>query len=340
MPEEIAKVFWQTEDLECVDRCPVCASTNSSPAHSGLQDYLEGTPGQWTMFRCMECGSLYLKTRPTRNAIAKAYRSYHTHEDGAAAMAGDNGTSLLWRWSNGYMNTRFAAGRAPASPWGRLALSVLPSLRQQLDYFYRHLPQTPGRLLDVGCGNGIFLLRARQAGWRVTGLEPDPIAVAAARRADLDVVQGTLDTWRGEESFDVITASHVIEHVHDPLEFLRQIFSLLLPGGRIWLATPNAESLGHRRYGRGWRGLEPPRHMTVLTLGALQRLLQRAGFEHVRPHRRGRGARYILRTSAELAEKYGERPRSLSPLRVDALATLSPYFAEECVVSAIKGPLA
>ncbi|WP_267222678.1 class I SAM-dependent methyltransferase [Dyella silvae] len=277
-----------------------------------------------------------MDTRPKREAIGKAYASYHTHADGQASYATDNGTSLLWRISNGYMNARFGAMRKPSVATGRCVMPWLPPLRQQLDYFYRHLPSRRGRLLDVGCGNGVFLLRAKAAGWLVQGVEPDPIAAEAARGAGLSVFNGTLDAFDTSAQFDAITSSHVIEHVHEPRAFVSQLFDRLRPGGFVWLATPNATSLGHRRYGEAWRGLEPPRHITVLTPKALRALLLGAGFTSVRAHRRGRGSRYILQTSAELSCRMGRQVPPLSHWWVDGLATISPYLSEELVMSARK----
>lgn len=211
---------------------------------------------------------------------------------------------------------------------------MLWPLRQQLDYFQRCLPCEPGRLLDVGCGNGVFLLRAQAAGWRVEGIEPDPRAVAAAQRSGLDVQVGTLDDFCADGVFDAVTASHVIEHVHEPGRFLRQIANVLRAGGELWLATPNAAGPGHRHYGRAWRGLEPPRHLTVFSRGALQQLLERAGFTEIRFRRRGRGARYILQSSQALARAEGMRVRALPPWWVDLRASLSADAGEELVVTA------
>ncbi|QNK00374.1 class I SAM-dependent methyltransferase [Dyella telluris] len=329
--------YWLPDELESVDQCPVCQSSRSAIAYEGLRDELEGVPGEWSMRRCLSCGSFYLGLRPKALAIGKAYASYYTHVSGLERMAADNGTSFLWRLSNGYMNARFGSARAPASFVGRIVLPWLLPLRQQLDFFYRHLPGRPGKLLDVGCGNGIFLLRAKDAGWDVQGIEPDPMAVAAARRAGLDVIEGTLDAYGGDGDFDVVTTSHVIEHVHDPRRFVEQMFALLRPGGRLWIATPNAQSLGHRHFGHAWRGLEPPRHITVLTQRALRELLESTGFRQIRNHRRGRGSGYILRASMKLAERYGSPATPLSNRWVDLLATCSAALGEECVVSAVKG---
>ena len=327
---------WSADELEDVPRCPVCDAGDSRAIYDTLRDHLEGVPGTWPMRVCLNCESLYLSRRPTVASITKAYSSYYTHGDGKAAYAGDNGQSLLWRWSNGYMNARFGATRMPATPSGRWVLPMIPLLRQQLDFFYRHLPRTPGRLLDVGCGNGVFLLRARDAGWKVEGLEPDPAAAMAGRRSGLDIMDGTLDGFTPTGQFDAITASHVIEHVHHPRRFLEQIFALLRPDGQVWLATPNAHSFGRRWYGPYWRGLEPPRHMTVLSPKALVLLLQGAGFSGIQLLRRGRGSSYILRSSAETMRSEGAHKLTLSPLLVDALASLRPSWSEECIVRAYR----
>lgn len=336
MDEQNLPPAWRADELENVPRCPVCDAGDSRAIYDTLRDHLEGVPGIWPMRTCLHCESLYLCRRPTVASIAKAYSSYYTHGDSTSAYVDDNGRSLFWRWSNGYMNARFGASRVPAAPVGRWVLPMIPPLRQQLDFFYRHLPSTPGRLLDVGCGNGVFLLRARDAGWQVEGLEPDPAAASAARWSGLTVTQGTLATFAPMEQFDVITASHVIEHVHDPRRFLEQIFALLRPGGQVWLATPNALSLGRRWYGSYWRGLEPPRHMTVLSPKALVGLLQRAGFDTIDQLRRGRGSAYILRSSDEVMRRNGARKTPLSPLLVDALASVRSSWSEECVVRAHK----
>lgn len=336
MAEQYPFTGWSPGELERVRMCPACHSRQSTHAYEGLRDDMEGVPGEWSMRRCEACGSFYLDVRPKPEAIGKAYVSYHTHADPLVQAAEDNGSSLLWRWANGYLRFRYGTFREPWSSLGRWVLPLVPPLRQQLDYFYRHLPELPGRLLDVGCGNGVFLLRAKEAGWDAQGIEPDPRAAAAAQRAGLDVVAGTLDSCPDMGLFDVVTTSHVIEHVHDPLAFLRHIHGRLRPGGQLWLATPNPDSLGHRLFGMDWRGLEPPRHMTVLSLPALRLLLGQAGFAQIRPRRRGRGSRYILHASRDAARSRGKTTRQVPPALVDLLATMSASRGEECVITAVK----
>lgn len=327
---------WNAGELETVSACPACGATPLDYRYQGLRDQLEGVPGEWNLHECHACRSLFLDPRPTLQSIGKAYSSYYTHGSGTSAYADDNGNSVFWKLANGYMNARYGSRRSPASASGRFLLPLALPLRQQLDFFYRHLPQSPGRLLDVGCGNGVFLLRAKAAGWEVMGLEPDPRAAATARQGGLKVHAGTLDSFGETTPFDVITASHVIEHVHNPRTLLSQIFELLRINGTIWLATPNVKSLGHRRFGRSWRGLEPPRHVTVFSAVALEAMLVEAGFSDIRFRRRGRGANYILRASRELARQEKLNVPTLPTILVDLRATAMATAAEELVVTARK----
>lgn len=281
--------FWGESDIEAVQRCPVCGSALSKKIHTDLQDFLESVPGVWDMYLCEKCESGYLSPRPKASSIGKAYGNYYTHTDARLEHEADNGDSTLWRLVNGYLNHRYAASRVPASSLGFFLIPLIVPLRQQLDYFFRYLPRTPGRVLDVGCGNGRFLLRALQAGWEVKGIEPDMKAAKSAQLAGVPVSQQGIEDTPGRGDFDVVTCSHVIEHVHDPLTLLRNVKSHLRPGGQLWLATPNMQSIGHWVFGADWRGLEPPRHMQVLSRSALRTLLERAGFSEISFRCRGRG---------------------------------------------------
>ena len=191
-------------------------------------------------------------------------------------------------------------------------------------------------MLDIGCGNGRFLLRAREAGWQVQGLDPDAKAAQAARLADLPVHVISFEDLPAAENYDVVTCSHVIEHVHSPRALLLSMRSHLRPGGMLWLATPNAHSLGHLIFREKWRGLEPPRHLQIFCIASLRKLLDDAGFEDIMFKRRGRGAAYILQASKAAMAKPGIIQRLLPVWFVDLLATLSPRFSEEIVVIARK----
>jgi SAM-dependent methyltransferase len=336
MSAEGSSEEFRIDELESVHFCPACNQVCESHQYKDAQDLLEGVAGRWGFRACASCGCLFLDPRPKIESIGKAYRHYYTHHSGVSSYTSDNGASILWRMANGYLNYRYGSRRAPAIKAGQMLMPLIFPLRQQLDYFYRHLPNYPGRLLDVGCGNGIFLRRARDAGWNASGLDPDPLAVNAAQEDGLSVYLGTLDDFHSEFPFDVVSASHVIEHIHYPGLFLRQIRKLLCTNGMIWLATPNVQSLGHKVFGKAWRGLEPPRHLTLFTEKALRDLLKEAGFTDIRFLRRGRGAAYIIKSSRELASLGGVQTKTILPVLIDLWASLSSTGGEELVVTARK----
>jgi 2-polyprenyl-3-methyl-5-hydroxy-6-metoxy-1,4-benzoquinol methylase len=142
----------------------------------------------------------------------------------------------------------------------------------------RQLPRPGATLLDVGCGNGEFLAMARAAGWQVQGVDFDPLAVAAAHKRGLDVRQGGLEQVAHHAAhYDWITCSHVIEHVHDPVQWLQDMVKLLRPGATLWLQTPNIDSVGHEQFGADWRDLDAPRHLVIFNTRTLLQLFTRLG---------------------------------------------------------------
>jgi 2-polyprenyl-3-methyl-5-hydroxy-6-metoxy-1,4-benzoquinol methylase len=150
-----------------------------------------------------------------------------------------------------------------------------PGRREDVDFSVMYLPADPkGHLLEIGCGSGQILKRMHQMGWQVEEVDFHPSAVENARRKGLEVHLGTLESQSyPNEHFDVIFMSHLIQHVHDPLRFLREGYRILKPGGQLILVTPNNESLGHKSFKETWRGLEVPRHLYLFTLKALENYL-------------------------------------------------------------------
>jgi SAM-dependent methyltransferase len=119
-------------------------------------------------------------------------------------------------------------------------------LRQSWETIRRARP-APGRLLDIGCGNGAILQLAARDGWQVAGTELDPAHAALLReRLGLEVHTGTLAGIPDEAPFDVIVLRHVLEHVPDPLGTVREIGSRLAPGGLALLEFPTIDGWDQR----------------------------------------------------------------------------------------------
>lgn len=279
---------WPNEGLEFVGQCPVCGSRARRILHRELCDSIFFcAPGLWTLHECTDCRTAYLDPRPSRETISLAYRAYYTHNVNIPPEGSSTLGHLKMLTRNGYLNIKWSMQRRPASLFlGLLAAGFLFKFSRTTDQEeMRALPRhgRQGRLLDVGCGNGSFIARAREAGWVTMGLDFDPAAVDAARQSGLDVREGGIELLANEsEVFDAITLSHIIEHVYEPSKLLSDCYRLLRPGGYFWIETPNIRSFGHTIFGRNWRGLEPPRHLTLLNIKVLRKMLEDAGFKHIR----------------------------------------------------------
>jgi 2-polyprenyl-3-methyl-5-hydroxy-6-metoxy-1,4-benzoquinol methylase len=268
-------------------QCPACGAEGRF-IHRNLPDRLFGAPGRWNVKKCMgsKCGLAWPDPMPLADEIFKAYYQYYTH---AAQNFDDSpGTlkRLFWRMKKGYLASNYGYDPGTGSivtKWlGRL-LYLFPVRRSGVEIEIRRLHSVPnGRLLDIGCGAGEWLMAMRERGWEVEGIDFDEKAVRAARKNGLNVSLGSLEQQNfADNRFDALTLNHVIEHVPDPAGTLKECRRILKSNGKLFIATPNIESWGHALFKEHWRGLEPPRHLHIMSPSALNRLLHDAGFERI-----------------------------------------------------------
>lgn len=263
-----------------------------------LRDRLFGAPGTWSLMRCPKCELVWLTPRPLRDDIGQLYAKYFTHEtptDSKRALA-----NLRKLVKDSILKSRFGYSVDGAnSVLGRM-LSWLGFLKDIIGGSVRYLKSSDGKyLLDVGCGNGQFLVKMRELGWEVMGVEPDAEAVGIAReKFGIEVFQGPLKEARlPDNSFDAITMNHVIEHVPDPIGLLRECRRVLKPGGRLVVITPNIKSLGRCVFSEYWRGWEVPRHLFLFSPGALRVCAERARLIVQELRSTAKGARWMWTAS-------------------------------------------
>lgn len=164
-----------------------------------------------------------------------------------------------------------------------------PNYLEELRWIRRYRPC--GRFLDVGCNMGMLLRHVQRMGWTAVGVEPSPsLARLASERFGLTVHNCWLrDLPVSEEgSFDVIALSDVLEHVADPLPFLRDAARFLADDGVLYVKVPNGrwnlfkqrmlEAMGRRPKQGVWDSYE---HVVHYTDATLTQMLERGGFRAV-----------------------------------------------------------
>lgn len=346
MPTTAPTRSWPASGLEDCMACPACGAASRSVWFASVSDRLyRCAAGLWTFKRCARCESAYLDPRPTRETIAQAYRDYYTHEP-APSLSQPPGRAPRLRRAlrHGYLNRRFGLSLEGATALGPVLVPLVPGLAARQRRWARlPRPHDGASLLDVGAGAGAAVAHFRRLGWDASGIDIDSEAVAAARASDLPVFEGEITSLTGSDRFDAVTMSHSIEHLHDPAEALAAAFRLLKPGGVLELLTPNADSFGRRVYGRDWLGLDPPRHLVVMTPRGLRLALRGAGFEDIRLHPPYRPSEWYFRASEGLRQGRPWTDDAQPGLAARLMLLFSrcstralPQFGEELRVTAAK----
>lgn len=224
--------------------CGHCGSPAASHLWAGREhEYENTTDEEFSFVRCEACGLVRLNPRPAVSELPRIYPpDYYAY---GLASEGGEAPRVTDRFKR-----RLYQGR----------------VKSQLKRLGK-----PGRvrILDVGCADGRLLdwYRESPAGERLEthGIELDDGAAAIASNRGHRVVTGRfeVDTELEPGSFDLIIASHVIEHVDDPEAFARRAAELLAPNGLFVIATPNWDSPEARRLGGSWGGNHFPRHWTL-----------------------------------------------------------------------------
>jgi len=270
--------------------CPDCyiCGIKGQPLYQDLQDRLFGAPGRWDLKKCPnpECGLVWMDPMPIEEDIGKAYETYYTHDD--STYITNTWLRRVYRLvKEGYLSYKYGYFSTPTSAWKKVLGMLLyfhPGRRADLDFSVMYLPAKPnGNLLEIGSGSGQMLKFLQDLGWHVEGVDFDAAAVENAKAKGVQVNLDTLESQKyPKDYFDVIIMSHLIEHVHDPLQLLCESYRILKPYGRVVIVTPNINSWGHEIYKKNWRGLEPPRHLRVFTSSSLRNLVGKVGFKKTR----------------------------------------------------------
>jgi 2-polyprenyl-3-methyl-5-hydroxy-6-metoxy-1,4-benzoquinol methylase len=314
--------------------CLIC-KREGTLIYDNLFDFLVFDKGRWKMYYCQNDELAWLWPQPSKEDINKLYSNYHTHKVTQERV-------LIPQIIKEYVLTKTydypMSNRVKNNiKWLRL-VPIPPFIKEMVGSQILWLKYQPGgNLLDVGCGNGAYLNQMKKLGWSIQGIEPDPDAARVGiEYFGLPIKIGELTELNLRPcSFDVIILKHVIEHVSDPVLLLQECYRLAKGNGRLIIATPNFNSLGHKIFKHNWSILEPPRHLYLFTNKSLTYLIKNAGFKIVTSFTFPRGARVMFDLSKILLlEKnlYRHKNKYDHPLKIGGLL----FFLLEYFINKLK----
>lgn len=143
------------------------------------------------------------------------------------------------------------------------------ALKNKLTLINSYQP-SKGLILDIGAGTGDFLTVAQNDGWKTVGVEPSDKAKAIAKSKGVSFVENTSELE--SHIFDVISMWHVLEHVPNLDEQIKELKRLLKPSGTLIVAVPNFKSFDAKYYGNFWAAYDVPIHFWHFSKRAIQKL--------------------------------------------------------------------
>lgn len=234
-----------------MNTCPWCG-TETNQTVLQLKDYFL-TKEDFSIVECPCCGLRFTQPRPSPDVIGKYYQSeaYYSHQENKKGFV-----PRVYEFVKSF-NIKNKA---------KMAIEGLPV----------------GKLLDIGCGVGDFLVDVQKQGWDVHGVEPSDAAkrIAETRLGLLPKSPSEYSSF-DDHSFDVITMWHVLEHIDDLHFQTSEIVRLLKPGGRLVIALPNFQSFDCQHYKDKWAAWDVPRHLNHFAPDTLRAIITSIGFQNI-----------------------------------------------------------
>ncbi|MEY4384283.1 MAG: hypothetical protein RI995_1825 [Bacteroidota bacterium] len=234
--------------MEIISNCPVCQSQH-------IESFLEAkdytVSGEYfKIVQCRNCDFLFTNPRPSAEEAGKYYQSenYISHSN----------------TSEGLINTLYH--------WVRTI-----TLKQKTNWIQPY--QKSKELLDIGCGNGHFLQACKQAGWKVSGMELDLKTAEQARKNTGAKIVNHLEEIKADETFQIISLWHVLEHVYELDQYFEFFKSHLKQDGKLLLALPNPKSHDAEKFKAYWAAYDVPRHIHHFTPKSIELLANKNGFK-------------------------------------------------------------
>lgn len=231
--------------------CPVCNSSNITEVLQ-VKDF-SVSQENFNILHCANCSARFTQNVPVKQQIGAYYQfaDYISHTD----------------TKQGFINSAYHFVRNFTIRFKRNLVKKESGLQK-------------GNLLDIGAGTGSFAAEMQKQKWNITALEPDEVArTNALKNHALQLLPPENLFAFPQNSFNVITMWHVLEHVHELHQYVQTFSKILTQNGTIFIAVPNYTSKDAQHYKNFWAAYDVPRHLYHFSPNAMQQLMQQHGFK-------------------------------------------------------------
>lgn len=238
-------------DRQYISRCPACGSERVAKKFTAIDYTATGEP--FDIYECSACGMRFTQNAPIEQEAGRYYDSpdYISHTDTRKGIV-----NKVYHYVRSIMLRRKAS----------LVMTALGSKE--------------GRLLDIGAGTGYFANEMKRKGFYVNAVDVSPEARSFAQEhfglAEEDI--SAINTYK-DQSFDVITMWHVMEHVYRLSEEWQNLHRLLKDDGILIVALPNCSSADEHHYKSHWAAYDVPRHLWHFTPHTMHLVAEQYGFK-------------------------------------------------------------
>lgn len=239
-----------------ITTCLICGSADIRPFLT-CKDHTVSHK-EFQIKECGSCGFKFTSPRPNDEDLGQYYKaeSYVSHSDTKKGLV-----NTLYHWVRSY------------------------TLIKKLQLVMHYTGLKKGRILDYGAGTGAFLNTCKANGWDAVGIEPD----ADARKVMAEKFSiSSYPNWQKARAqnvlndLDAITAWHVLEHVPDLKETVKELRAALKEKGKLIVAVPNPSSFDAAYYKENWAAYDVPRHLWHFSPDNMERLMKDQGFRLVK----------------------------------------------------------
>jgi len=240
--------------------CDLCGSKKFNPLFRA-EDQMYGIKQGYFLVQCSKCGLILVNPQPTGKELSKHYPA-------------ENYYSLEKNSDKSYLkellqNTYYSRGKNMK----KLLLLPLKPFINSIKIVHG------GKFLDVGCGSGNLLRLVSKLGMQSYGVEPGGFNREISLENNIKIFNGELIKAKYPSNyFEVIILNHVLEHVSNPTETLKELRRIIKADGVLIIGTPTSNSFAYRIFGKNWLALDTPRHLHIFSDKLLGQYAKKTGF--------------------------------------------------------------